>query len=230
MLTLLAAALAFFALHRIVSGSPLRHRLVAVVGESVFRGLFALASVFCLIWLWTGFLEARASAYNLQLFAPTPAVRWLQIPLQLLALAFIVAGLTTRNPTIAGMGASVHDQDVLHGMLRITRHPFLWGISIFSAGHMLVLGDLAAWTFFGTLLVLALTGTVSIDSKRRRAFGKDWAGFAASTSNLPFAAILKGRQPLKLLEIGWWRFLITVAVFVLLTFVHPYLFGLAAQP
>jgi uncharacterized membrane protein len=126
------------------------------------------------------------------------------------------------------MGDSVHEQDVVRGALRITRHPFLWGISIFAAGHMLVLGDFSSWAFFGTLLVLALSGTFSIDAKRRRAFGRDWIAFAASTSNLPFAAIFSGRQPFRVVEIGWWRLLISFVVFALLTLTHPYLFGIVA--
>lgn len=222
---LAAASLVFFVLHRVVSGSPLRDRLVAISGEAIFRRCFALASLLCLAGLWIGFLEARASPANLLLFAPIPGAGIAQIPLQLLACLLITAGVTTRNPTIAGLGAAVHDRQVVRGVLRLTRHPFLWGVAVLSAGHMLARPDIAVWGFFGTLLVLALTGTVSIDAKRRRAFGADWAAFAAATSNIPFAAIVGGRQRLELSEIGWRRPLAGVGAFVLLALVHPYLFG-----
>jgi uncharacterized membrane protein len=230
MLNLAAAALTFFALHRIVSGSPVRARIAASIGETSFRRAFALASLACLTWLWVGFLSARASPSNVRLFAPHAAFALLQAPLQLLACLLVVAGVTTRNPTIAGMAATVHDRDIVQGSLRISRHPFLWGITLFAAGHMLVDPSVAAWGFFGTLLVLASTGTLSIDAKRHRALGEDWNAFAAATSNVPFWAIATGRQRLELGEIGRWRPLVGVALYALSIVAHPYLFGVPAAP
>jgi uncharacterized membrane protein len=70
--------------------------------------------------------------------------------------------------------------------------------------------------------VLALGGTVSIDAKRRRAFGEQWTQFAAVTSNIPFAAILTGRTRLgpALREIGLWRPLAAVAVYAVAFYLH----------
>ena len=230
MLNLAAAALTFFALHRIVSGSHVRDRIVGLISETPFRRAFALSSLACLIWLSLGFLSARTSAWNGLLFTPHAALAILQVPFQLLAFLLIVAGVTTRNPTIAGMGVTVADRDIVRGVLRISRHPFLWGIALFAVGHMLVDPGVAAWGFFGTLLVLALTGTLSIDAKRHRAFGDDWKAFATATSNVPFQAIATGRQRLKFREIGWWRPLAGFALYALLILAHPYLFGVSAVP
>jgi len=91
MLNLAAAALAFFALHRVISASRLRDRIVALVGETTFLRVFALASLACLSWLWLGFLSARASPWNVQLYTPLATFELLQIPLQLLAFLLIVA-------------------------------------------------------------------------------------------------------------------------------------------
>jgi uncharacterized membrane protein len=230
MLNLAAAALTFFALHRVVSGSPVRDRFVGLIGETPFRRAFALASLACLIWLWLGFLSAQTSPWNGLLFTPHAALVTLQVPIQLLAILLIVAGVTTRNPTIAGMGAAVSDRGIVRGVLRVSRHPFLWGIALFATAHMLVVPSVAAWGFFGTLLVLALTGTLSIDAKRHRALGDDWEAFAATTSNIPFQAIVTGRQSLKFSEIGWWRPLLAITFYILLTLAHPYLFGVSAVP
>jgi uncharacterized membrane protein len=164
------------------------------------------------------------------LFSPLADLAILQIPLQLLASLLVVAGVTPRNPTIAGMGATVSDRSIVRGTLRISRHPFLWGVALFAIAHMLVVPSVAGWGFFGTLLVLALTGTLSIDAKRHRALGDDWKAFATATSNVPFLAIATGRQHLKLGEIGWWRPLVAVTLYALLVLVHPYLFGASAIP
>jgi uncharacterized membrane protein len=112
--------------------------------------------------------------------------------------------------------------DIARGIVRITRHPFLWGVALWALVHLIVNGDLAAFILFGSLLVLALVGTVSIDAKRRRAFGEQWTQFAGVTSNIPFAAVVTGRNRLgpALREIGLWRPLAAIAVYVAAFYLH----------
>jgi uncharacterized membrane protein len=55
------------------------------------------------------------------------------------------------------------------------------------------------------LAVAAPAGTVSIDSKLRRALGPASQSFVAQTSILPFAPIAAGRDRLNLVEIAPWR-------------------------
>jgi uncharacterized membrane protein len=80
---------------------------------------------------------------------------------------------------------------------------------------------------FGSLLVLAVVGTSSIDAKRRHAYGESWERFSRETSNIPFAAILQRRNYLwpALREIGLVRPLIAVGVFIALFLLHGRLFG-----
>jgi uncharacterized membrane protein len=91
-------------------------------------------------------------------------------------------------------------------------------------------GDRAGLVLFGTMLVLALLGTMSIDAKRKRVLGPKWEGFAARTSNVPFAAILSGRQKLSVGEIGLWRLALAVALWAGIAWAHPWLFGARALP
>ncbi len=228
--TLAAFSALFFVLHRVVSGSRVRDKIVSMVGEVPFRRAFALASLLCLAGLWIGYRQAAESHSNMLLFYPSNAAKLAQLPIQMIAIFFIVAGVTTRNPTIAGLGGSVTDRSIVRGVLRITRHPFLWGVSLFSLGHMLVGPTIATWGFFGTLLFLASTGTISIDAKRSRALGADWKPFAAATSNVPFVAIVQGRQSLALAEIGWTRVVVSVGAFALLLAVHGFLFDVSPYP
>lgn len=51
MANLVAAVVFFLGIHFGVSGTVLRGRLVKLIGEKAFRGLFALASIAGLIWL-----------------------------------------------------------------------------------------------------------------------------------------------------------------------------------
>jgi len=227
MLNLLAAAAFFLAIHLLVSGTRVRDALTGRIGQGPYLGLFSLSSIAGLAWFGFAFAAARgAPAY----WDITPVTRAIQLGLMLAAMLLVVPGLATPNPTSVKQEAALDRPDLVKGMLRITRHPFLWGVAIWAAGHLLVNGDPASLVLFGTMLVLALIGTRMIDAKRRRALGAKWDGFAAQTSNIPFAAIAAGRQSFSLGEIGWWRILLGVAVWALLAWAHPYLFGVRALP
>jgi len=230
MTNLAAAAAVFLALHLLVSGTRVRDALTGRIGQGPYMGLFSLASVAGLAWLGFAFASARAAPANETYWGLTDATRYVQIGLQLLAMLLIVPGLTTPNPTSVRQEGALDRPDVVKGMLRITRHPFLWGVAIWAVGHLLVKGDAASILLFGTMLALALFGTASIDAKRRRALGSKWDAFAAQTSNIPFAAIAAGRQRLNVGEIGWWRIVLAVAIWAALLWGHPYLFGVRALP
>jgi uncharacterized membrane protein len=230
MLSLIAAAAFFLAIHLLVSGTRVRDALTGRIGLGPYMGVFSLSSVAGLAWLGIAFAQARHADAQAAFWDVTPATRLTQIALQLLAVLLIVPGLTTPNPTSVRQESALDRPDLVRGMLRITRHPFLWGVAIFSAGHLLVNGDAASIILFGTLFVLSVLGTASIDAKRRRALGAKWDAFATQTSNVPFAAIAQGRQRLNLGEIGWWRIALAVAVWGLLGWAHPYLFGVRALP
>src|SRR5262249_31732233 len=115
------------------------------------------------------------------------------------------------------------------GMLRITRHPFLWGAALWGAGHLLVNGELFAPMLFGGLALMSLFGARSIDRKGRARNPEGFARFEAATSNVPFAAIGQGRKRLKLGEI-WWRLLVAAGAFVLVGLLHLRLFGMPVFP
>jgi uncharacterized membrane protein len=230
MTSLIAAALFFVLLHLVVSGTRVRDGLVARIGQGPYMGLFSVASIAGLAWFGFAFAQARGETWNVAYWTVGDASRQVQLVLQLLAMLLIVPGLTTPNPTSVRQEGALDRPDVVKGMLRITRHPFLWGVAVWAFGHLIVNGDRASLILFGTMLVLALFGTASIDAKRRRALGSVYDSFVAQTSNVPFAAILSGRQKLSLGEIGWWRIALAVVVWAVLLFVHPWLFGVRALP
>ena len=219
MLNLIAASAYFLLIHFGVSGTRLRDGLVARLGEGPYRGMFALASVLGLVWMAYAYRHAPAvPTWGLVLgFRPAAYL------LVLIAFIFVVIGLATPSPTQVGMESTLtRGPDIARGMVRITRHPFLWGVALWALVHLLVNGDLASLVLFGSLLVLALAGTAVIDAKRRRGCGAGWMQFAAVTSNVPFAAILAGRNRLgpAVAEIGVWRPLVAIAVYALAFYLH----------
>lgn len=228
MTNLIAAAAFFVLLHLLVSGTRMRDALTGRIGQGPYMGLFSLASIAGLVWLAIAFGRSRGEAWNVAYWELTPATRDLQLALQLMALLLAVPGITTPNPTSVRQEGALARPDVVKGMLRISRHPFLWGVALWALGHLLVNGERASIVLFGALFALAVFGTASIDAKRRRALGPTWDAFAAQTSNIPFAAVASGRQRLSLREIGWWRIVLAVAVWAALAWGHPYLFGVPA--
>jgi uncharacterized membrane protein len=143
--------------------------------------------------------------------------------LVLITFIFVVVGLATPSPTAVGMESKLaQGPDIVQGMVRITRHPFLWGVAFWALVHLIVNGDLASLILFGSLLVLALGGTAAIDAKRRRSFGEQWMQFAAVTSNVPFAAIVAGKNRLgpAVVEIGVWRPLVAIVVYAVAFYLH----------
>ncbi|QUD88384.1 NnrU family protein [Phenylobacterium montanum] len=226
MTILIIAMSAFLALHLLVSGTPLRDTLTRTIGEGPYMGLFSLASIAGLTWLIFAFGAARASPDNHVFWTVTPATRHPAIALVGIAFLLAVPGLLTNTPTRVRGDNLVDSPNAATGMTRISRHPFLWGVAIWATAHLIANGRSADFILFGGLLVLSVAGTYSIDAKRLRALGDRYAAFKAQTSNIPFAAILQGRQSLKLGEI-WWRLLVAIVIWALVFWGHPKMFGVS---
>lgn len=223
MLSLAVAVAAFVLIHLLVSGTRVRDGLVARIGEGPYMGLFSLLSVAVLAWMVWSYGQARAE--NIVWWGPDP-LRHVAFLVQLVGVLLIVTGLLTPNPTSVKQEGTLDKGDPIRGVIRITRHPFLWGVAIWAGGHLLVNGDLASVLLFGSLLFLGAIGGASIDAKRIRALGEPYHEFKTVTSNVPFVAILKRRQPLRLGEIGW-RLPAALAVYALLFAAHPWIAGVS---
>jgi uncharacterized membrane protein len=221
---LIFACVFFLLIHFGVSGTRLRAALIARLGNGAYQGVFSLASLAGLIWMIYGYRHAP----TLPLWMPPPALRPLAYLLVFVGFLLAVIGLTTPSPTQAGgesrLAAGV---DPVRGILRITRHPFLWGVTLWALAHVVMNGDLASLILFGSLLLLSLGGPLSIDAKRRRTLGERWLAFAQATSGVPFAAVLGGRNSVyaAISEIGFVRPLVAIAVFALLFYFHGRFFG-----
>ena len=230
MSNLIAASLVFLAIHVLISGTRVRDAIVAAIGERVYLGVFSFASLGVIVWLASAYNAAAASAENRLLYDLGIGMRHLAIPVVALAFLIGLQGLLTPNPTAVGQQNVAASEGTVKGVLRITRHPFLWGVMIWAALHLAVNGDLASVIFFGTFLVLAFIGTFLIDAKRKRKLGRVWDAFAYRTSNVPFAAALSGRNKLKIGESFGERFWVAAATFVIVLFVHAWLFGVSPFP
>lgn len=219
------ALAAFVGLHIGVSATPLRAAIVARIGERAYRGLFALASIAALIWL---IVAVRAVMGDLDdplqapVWAPPAWGRHATQGLVLLAFLCAGSGVLTPGPTTVGFEGALAKTDAARGVLRITRHPFLWGVAIWAGAHLLVNGAAYQVMLFGSLGLMALYGTRSIDRKSAARDPEAWARFADATSNVPFVAIAQGRNRLVFSEL-WLRLLAAVALYALAAAIHTWL-------
>jgi uncharacterized membrane protein len=214
MANLVIATAAFLATHFLAS-TPLRARLVGAMGEWPYRGVYSVIAFLTLGWMIWAYLGAPRG----------PLWAGLRLlPLAAMPLAFVLLACGYwRNPTMVGADKLLRSEEPARGLIRITRHPIMWGLMLWSGSHVLARGDLKSLIFFGGFFVLAALGTVLIDSRKRA--DPDWAGFAAVTSNVPFVAIAQGRNRIAWREIGWLRPLAGLAAFALFYYLHPMLFG-----
>lgn len=220
MLNLTTAALFLIGTHFGIASTSLRAQLVARIGERAYRAVYSLLALVALVWLVTAW---RAAPF-VPLWPIGAGLRHLALTLMPLAFLFLVGAVTAANPTAVGQRPDP-DGTPATGVIRITRHPFMWGIAIWALLHLAANGDLASVLFFGSLAALALVGTFLIDARRTRENAPGWGVFLQATSNLPFVAILERRQKLVAGEIGLWRVALALAAYVVLFWLHPWLFG-----
>jgi uncharacterized membrane protein len=218
---LVLAAAFFVGIHVGIAGTRVRDTLAARLGEQGYLGIFSLVSFVGLIWLTTAYADAPYVA----MWGQVPQLRPLALVVVSVAFVLVVIGLTTPSPTAVGGDEILAAAEPATGIQRITRHPFLWGVALWAAMHLVINGHQKAFVLFGTMLFLGLYGPISIDTKRARRFGPAWERYAAVTSNVPFAAIAAGRNQIRLREIGWGRLVFALVVFAVFLVLHPMMFG-----
>ena len=162
MLSLFLASLLFFAIHALISGTRLRGVLVARLGEGVYMGLFSVVSAGALFWV----ILSYGSAPQVEIWPDLKGLKHVSLSAMLLASVLMVLAFTTPNPTAAGGEKSLARVQASGGIIKVTRHPFLVAVSLWSGCHILANGDLASLIFFGGFLALSLIGPRQIDAKR----------------------------------------------------------------
>lgn len=215
------ASVVFCASHLGLSSRPVRDRLTEHLGEKGFLGFYTLVALLALVAMIVAYAKA---AHSVHLWWLGLGVRHVPLLVMPLAFALIAGGIVAPNPSVTGMESALDRPEPARGVLRITRHPMMWGIALWAGVHLLVNGDLASLLFFGGFLLTAVLGSLHLDYRMRATQGERWQRFAAVTSYLPFAAILRGRQTLAWSELRWpagWG----LGLFALLLLLHPYLFG-----
>jgi len=223
---LFAATVAFVAAHFVLSSAAVRTGMVRQFGERLFLTYYSLIAAVLLVWM----LFAYGHAPFEPLWGDIAIFEWLPAVVMPLALFFAVGGLTTPSATMAGSDALTAGRAPNQGIMRITRHPFLCGVALWALAHLLANGDTASLILFGGLLVLSVGGMWHIDKKKEALHGAAWGPVLLTTSAIPFRALIEKRATFDWPGIGWWRPAVALALYAVILWAHPLVFGVAAWP
>lgn len=223
---LAVAGLVLLATHFGLSSGPLRRPVAGLLGEAAFRGVYSAISLAAFVWLGLAFAAAPPGDVLWALGGWGTTLAHLSI---LVGLVLLVAGVSGPNPTLQARMVGGAEPVQATGALRITRHPLMWAIGLWGIGHLLANGEVRAVLLMGTVTVLALLGTVLLDAKYARREPQRYRAFMAATSNVPFLAIITGRQSVRPMvgEIGKVRPAAAVLLYLAMFYAHPWLGGVA---
>jgi uncharacterized membrane protein len=119
-----------------------RAKAIARLGEGPWKGVYSLLSLIGLVLIVWGFAQARWDAPLLW----SPPIWARHTTLTLMLISFILIG--------AYIFKKSHIAVAVH-------HPMVWGVVVWSAGHLLANGSAADLLLFGSFLVWAVADLVS---------------------------------------------------------------------
>jgi uncharacterized membrane protein len=214
---------AFAGTHVWLSSANARGSLIRRVGPQGFQGVYsvvALATFVPLVWIFATSKHAGPLLWTT--LGPPAIARALNYVLMAAALVLLVSSLLPSSTPPSAMQA--RGPATAHGMLRVTRHPMLAAFALFGLAHLLVNGNLGDVLFFAGFVVFAWVGASHQDSRKRHEV-PGYDELMRSTSIVPFAAILAGRQRFVARELPVAAVVIGLVVTVVVRFYHHSLFG-----
>lgn len=221
------ALAAFFVSHLIPARPPVRRWLRTHLGGTVYTMLYSALSIAILAWLVVA--AGRAPYFEIWPFAPWQL--WAPNLVMPLVCAFVAFGVAAPNPfSIAGGDVECFHPDK-PGIAGVTRHPLVWGLTLWALAHLLPNGDLAHLILFGLFALFGFAGMVAIDKRRQREWGREeWLRRSAKTAFIPFGRIFVVTAELPGMLADWRRVLAALALYLVFLFAHQALIGVSPLP
>ena len=204
---LVAGLALFFGFHVLVGIYETRTFMVNMLGINMYRMLHSVGAVAGLSLIVLGFMDRpMVPVYAVTSWGPTLTI--LVLPIAVIFLA----------------GAKGFPD-----MLRVTRHPMLWGIVIWGFAHLAANGDKASVMLFGSFMIYGFVAMFLGDRKQRLSDAEAWQNTAAKTSVFPFIAIIEKRA---IEPQGGIRkpIIIGLVFYVILLLTHQYFTGIPILP
>lgn len=172
---------AFFLTHSIPIRPPLRPWAVARLGHAGFGVAYSALSLAVLAWL----IAAAGRAPYVPLWDWAPWQNHVVLAVMLPVCLILSLAIARPNPFSFGGAHNDRFDPARPGIVRLTRHPLLLALGIWSAVHILPNGDLAHVILFGTFAGFAMLGARLVDRRRQREMGQRWHDLRAALSEGP---------------------------------------------
>lgn len=205
---------AFFLTHSIPIRPPLRPWAVARLGHAGFGIAYSALSLGVLAWL----IAAAGRAPYVPLWDWAPWRNHVVLAVMLPVCVILSLAIARPNPFSFGGAQNDRFDPASPGIVRLTRHPLLLALGIWSAAHILPNGDLAHVILFGTFAGFAMLGGRLVDRRRQREMGQRWHDLRAALSECPASLSLTADTLLRLAA--------GLMLYAGLIWLHPLVIGL----
>lgn len=183
MYILLLGITIFIGIHLVPGWVGFRHKMVARLGERPYKGLYSITALAGLILIVYG----KSKAGFQPIWEPPVWGKNAAILLMVFSFVLLVAA------------------EIKSNIKRVTPHPMLWGVALWSGAHLIANGDLASMLLFGSFLAFSL--------------------FAMFSANMRGAAKQEKKYPLTKDVVAVLGAIVAYVVFI--KYLHPYLIGVS---
>lgn len=178
---LIAGAIGFVVTH-IGMSHVMRAPLLRMLGPLVYMIVYSIISF---------------ATLGLALYAyrelPTMASLWAVPSWMPMVSAFLMFGASvlfvgslSKNPAMPAPQAGAFAAREPDGVFKITRHPMMWAFALWAIAHILARPSAANLWLMGSILVLALAGSLGQDRRKAQEMGASWQHWQSKTSFIPF--------------------------------------------
>jgi uncharacterized membrane protein len=172
---------AFTATHLGMSSLRLRPRLVALLGEVGFLGLYSGVALIIFVPLIRLYFTSKHAGALIWSVPRGPLLSWLVYAGMGVAFILLVSSFLRPSP-----GGMVPGDPTPRGVYRITRHPMVMAFVVFALFHLLPNGFAADVAFFGGFAFFALAGAAHQDQRKLVVGPPGYRDFYEHTPFLPF--------------------------------------------
>lgn len=185
---LVMGAALFVGSHFLLS-HPLRAPLAGRIGERGFQIVYSVVALATFILMVRAFQGMPA---ELPLWPVGDAI-WALASVIVLIASILFLGSLIGNPAMAAPGAEKAAAAPARGVFAITRHPMMWGFSLWAVAHIMVVPTPGQIILCLALVLLALGGSMGQDSKKAKLMGAAWQDWQSRTAFIPFSGQFSGR-------------------------------------
>ena len=209
--------LAFAGSHWLLSSVVVRQRLIAVLGEWPFRGLYSIVALATFIPLVAAYFAHKHSGPWLWQISLTMPLLWVIYLGMTVAFILLAAAFMRPSPGSVIPGAAAP-----RGAFRLARHPLFTAFALMGLVHLIANGSATDVVFFGGLAVYSLAGAWHQDQRKLALDTPGYRTFYEATPLLPFTR--PGRL-LGLREMGPVPLVVGIGLTVLVRYYHAAWFG-----